>query len=113
MIQNLLADRFKLKFHRETKILPVYVLIVGEKGPRMKPCEPGAAYAVRSGRAPLKFSRMTTVRLAPFLPNELGRTVVDLPGLPGNYDITMDWTPDRHPSAGPDNVSSLDIGRGS
>jgi uncharacterized protein (TIGR03435 family) len=36
MLQNLLAERFKLTLHRETKELPVYALVVGVKGPRLK-----------------------------------------------------------------------------
>src|SRR6185369_4923523 len=34
-IQALLADRFKLKFHRETKDLPIYSLVVGKSGPKL------------------------------------------------------------------------------
>ena len=34
-IQALLADRFKLKFHRETKDLPIYSLVVGKNGPKL------------------------------------------------------------------------------
>jgi uncharacterized protein (TIGR03435 family) len=36
MFQNLLAERFKLKVHRETKELPVYSLALGKNGPKMK-----------------------------------------------------------------------------
>ncbi len=36
MLQNLLAERFKLTLHRESKELPVYVLVVGAKGPKLK-----------------------------------------------------------------------------
>jgi uncharacterized protein (TIGR03435 family) len=36
MLQNLLAERFKLSLHRETKELPMYALVVGAKGPRLK-----------------------------------------------------------------------------
>lgn len=36
MLQNLLAARFKLKLHRETKALPVYALVVASKGPKLK-----------------------------------------------------------------------------
>jgi uncharacterized protein (TIGR03435 family) len=36
MLQNLLAERFKLMLHRETKELPVYALVVGPKGPKLK-----------------------------------------------------------------------------
>lgn len=36
MLQNLLAERFKLTIHRETKDLPMYSLVVGKNGPKMK-----------------------------------------------------------------------------
>jgi uncharacterized protein (TIGR03435 family) len=36
MFQNLLAERFKLTLHRETKELPVYSLVVGKNGPKVK-----------------------------------------------------------------------------
>jgi uncharacterized protein (TIGR03435 family) len=36
MLQNLLAERFKLTLHHETKELPMYALVVGKGGPKMK-----------------------------------------------------------------------------
>lgn len=36
MLQNLLAERFKLSIHRDTKELPMYSLIVGKNGPKLK-----------------------------------------------------------------------------
>jgi uncharacterized protein (TIGR03435 family) len=36
MLQNLLAERFKLALHRETKEMPIYALVVGAKGPKLK-----------------------------------------------------------------------------
>jgi uncharacterized protein (TIGR03435 family) len=36
MLQNLLAERFKVTTHRETKELPIYSLVVGKGGPKMK-----------------------------------------------------------------------------
>jgi uncharacterized protein (TIGR03435 family) len=35
MLQNLLAERFKLKLHRETRMVPVYELVVGKNGPKL------------------------------------------------------------------------------
>jgi uncharacterized protein (TIGR03435 family) len=40
MLQRLLAERFHLAFHRETKAFPVYVLTVAEGGPKLKPSTP-------------------------------------------------------------------------
>lgn len=40
MLQALLADRFKLKVHREMRELPVYALVVGKNGPRFKESAP-------------------------------------------------------------------------
>ena len=39
MLQNLLAERFKLAIHRETKELPMYSLVVAKNGPKMKASE--------------------------------------------------------------------------
>jgi uncharacterized protein (TIGR03435 family) len=36
MLQNLVAERFKVALHRETKEMPVYSLVVGKNGPKMK-----------------------------------------------------------------------------
>jgi uncharacterized protein (TIGR03435 family) len=35
MLQTLLADRFKLATHRETKQLPVYTPLVAKGGPKL------------------------------------------------------------------------------
>ncbi|HXB74485.1 MAG TPA: TIGR03435 family protein [Candidatus Acidoferrales bacterium] len=39
MLQALLAERFKVTIHRETKELPMYALVVGKNGPKMKESE--------------------------------------------------------------------------
>jgi uncharacterized protein (TIGR03435 family) len=39
MLQNLLAERFQVKLHRETKELPIYALVLGKGGPKLKPSE--------------------------------------------------------------------------
>ncbi len=42
MLQTLLAERFKLALHRETKTLPMYALVVGKNGSKLKEAEPEA-----------------------------------------------------------------------
>jgi uncharacterized protein (TIGR03435 family) len=43
MLQSLLVERFKAAVHRETKEHPVYALVVGKGGPKMKEADPGNA----------------------------------------------------------------------
>ncbi|HVP00884.1 MAG TPA: TIGR03435 family protein [Bryobacteraceae bacterium] len=53
MLQALLADRFKLVVHRDSKDQPIYALIVGKGGPKLKPAEPDPA-APETPEAPKK-----------------------------------------------------------
>jgi uncharacterized protein (TIGR03435 family) len=40
MLQSLLADRFKLVLHKDNKETPVYAMIIGKGGPKMKEAAP-------------------------------------------------------------------------
>jgi uncharacterized protein (TIGR03435 family) len=104
MIQKLLADRFKLTFHREQKELPVYAIVVGKNGPKLTNSEgdpnglPGLAFR-GLGNLPVrnaKISDFAGVMQAAVL----DRPVVDHTGLPGRYDFTLTWTPDSSQFAG-------------
>jgi len=98
MLEALLVDRFHLKITRETKELPIYTLVVAKGGPKMKEATQEAAEGGRPqnsmGRGRLNFQRGPMSILAMQLSNQLGRTVVDKSGLTGNYDYTLEWTPD-------------------
>jgi uncharacterized protein (TIGR03435 family) len=57
MLRNLLKDRFHLEFHRETRELPVYTLVVAKNGPKLavsKPIEPAAQDTPKTEPGPLK-----------------------------------------------------------
>jgi bla regulator protein blaR1 len=100
MMQRLLADRFKLVVHRETKELPIYALVIAKNGPRLKSaartcatdseCGPqggGPASGLRMVDAPLS-------RLAEFLGVFMDRHVVDRTGLQGHFDMQISsWNP--------------------
>jgi uncharacterized protein (TIGR03435 family) len=49
ILQSLLADRFKLTLHHETKELPVYALVIAKNGPKIHQARPGDTYQI--GRA--------------------------------------------------------------
>lgn len=99
MIQQLLADRFKLAFHRDTKELPVYAITVASGGPKLTKNDsnpnglPGLLFR---GLGVLPGSNATIADLANVMQTAvLDRPVVDKTGLPGRYDFMLTWTPDE------------------
>jgi uncharacterized protein (TIGR03435 family) len=95
MVQALLADRFELKVHEETRLLPVYALVVAKDGPKFKPSQINGT-TIDAGRARLHIagSDDTIGILARELAQVLGRAVVNQTGLSGRFDLTLRWTPD-------------------
>jgi uncharacterized protein (TIGR03435 family) len=94
-IQALLADRFKLKFHRETKDLPIYSLVVGKNGPKLTKNidAPGPGGTIGSGQ--LKGSKISMSILADLLAQLLDRTVRDDTGISGDFDVKLNWDPSQ------------------
>ncbi len=102
LIQKLLADRFQLTIHRDTKELPVYALVVGKNGPKLKEsASNGPGAQIRMGRGVINGQAMGMGMLASELSRPLGRTVIDRTGLKGQYEIKLEWTPEDGPGHGP------------
>jgi uncharacterized protein (TIGR03435 family) len=112
MLQALLADRFKLKIHRDTKDLPAYTLTIAKNGSKLVEAKPadapaaGAPPAGRGGRGGMSMSAgpggMTLTAnanqmtgLVRMLSQSLRAPVIDKTGLTGNYDFTLKWMPDN------------------
>ncbi len=105
MVQALLADRFKLKLHRETKAIPVYALIVGKDGSKLAEGEvrssqfrPFGDIVTPPGK--LTAHGATMAYFAQILTDNLDRPVIDKTNLTGNYnfDLTYEgpsWSPDE------------------
>jgi uncharacterized protein (TIGR03435 family) len=104
MVQGLLADRFQLKFHRETKDLPVYALVLDKNGTKLK--ENTETGLKNTGLRITARGQVTCMKtpmelMVQFLSNQLGRTVLNKTGLTGNYDFKLEWTPDPGQGNGP------------
>jgi uncharacterized protein (TIGR03435 family) len=103
MFQNLLADGFKLKFHREIKEGPVYALTVGTAGQRMTlnegpnqfdfPITRDKDGVVIGTRVPMEYFCWW---LSQVLTRD-GRPVIDRTGLSKNYDFTLSFAPQLPP----------------
>ena len=117
MLQTLLANRFQLVVHRETKELPGYALVIAKDGPKLHDAKPGDTYPngikgpdgqpgqglmIMGGLGgPLTGQGITIVNLVRVLSQQLGRTIVDETRLTGKYDFTLQWTPDERPGPMP------------
>jgi uncharacterized protein (TIGR03435 family) len=114
MLQALLADRFQLRIHRETREMPIYALLVAKNGPKLEPSRgvcfdptagvpppptlPGQSPSRPCGGFNNSSNQMlgATVGMSHFAANLskfIGRTVVDRTGLKGTYDIALQWKP--------------------
>lgn len=99
MLQQLLADRFKLKVHRETKQASGYALVVARGGAKVREAgeaRPGdGSISVARGR--LAGQKAPLSMLAAQLTRVLGQPVADETGINGGFDFTLEWTPDNTP----------------
>jgi uncharacterized protein (TIGR03435 family) len=94
MVQALLADRFRLVTHAETRELPIYELIVAKGGAKLGGLKSGGT-TVNHGRDHIEVEGSNSVAfLAEELSKETGRDVVDKTGITGRYDLKLNWTPD-------------------
>jgi uncharacterized protein (TIGR03435 family) len=124
MLQNLLADRFKLRVHRETREIQQFDLVVAKGGPKFKeaaPPDPKNAASAATPAGPIKLGpdgypalprgratmavigdrvriynpEMTMERLVIQLAAQLHIPVTDATGLKGKYEITLSWSGDN------------------
>jgi uncharacterized protein (TIGR03435 family) len=119
MLQSMLADRFKLAVHHETREMPKYDLVVAKGGPRLPPPmeespqgsvppDPGSqpkrsgdgypilppgvrSMAIGAGKARMFNPKMGLDQLASMLGGQLGKPVTNATGLEGSYAISLYW----------------------
>jgi bla regulator protein blaR1 len=114
MLQEFLADRFKLALHREFQHFPVYGLVIAKNGPKFQEAKPGDTYPngfkdsdglARAGMMYFEKGQLIgqgvpiallVRKLSGELSRELGGSIIeDKTGLKGNYDFTLHWAPDE------------------
>lgn len=97
MLQHLLAERFHFAFHGETREFNAYALVVAKGGPKLKPsAAPAGSYKFKALGGHALGSSISMGMLADRLSRpdfQLDRRVVDLTGLKGAFDLTLDWSP--------------------
>jgi uncharacterized protein (TIGR03435 family) len=130
MLRTLLADRFKLTMHRETRELPIYTLVMARRdrktGPQLRQAEVDCANAAapslaldfpgsRDPNAPCgfvgpgvggaaKFRGVTMEEFATFLAPIVHSAVIDRSGLAGYFDMDLELTAELGPPPPPPGV---------
>lgn len=97
MFKTLLADRFGLRFHTETREMPLLALVVDKAGHKMKVSEREHAFEIPvkpAGRGRISGERVPMGYFAWFLAQQLNRPVADKTGLDGFYDFQFEWAPE-------------------
>lgn len=121
MLRKLLADRFHLTVHIETKTLPVYNLVVATNGPKLTAAAPDPPPStdvdpsekpkmrgrMSMGPGMLKLESMPLSSLIDQLGYALDRPVIDKTGLTGKYDVSLKWRPENQ--AASDSSSGEDV----
>ncbi|HTX33940.1 MAG TPA: TIGR03435 family protein [Bryobacteraceae bacterium] len=91
MMQTLLQDRFKLAYHRLNKEFQVYALVQGKSGTRLEESKTQGDPSVQpqQGSMTVSVQRMPVSQMIDMLTPIMGAPVIDMTGLKGKYDITV------------------------
>jgi uncharacterized protein (TIGR03435 family) len=108
MLRKLLAERVNLRVHREQRQLSFAALVVAQGGPKVHSVDPDSPLANSpSGPGHIVSPRMSMTTLAKLLARFERTPVLDLTGLTGDYQIRLEYAPDRMADAEKSNGSSL------
>jgi uncharacterized protein (TIGR03435 family) len=105
MLRTLLAERFQLKLHTETKEIPVLVVSLGKTHPKLFPPKDGETHSIRiiPQMGPeqkvvsyhVVATRFSLEQLYEIFARQLDSVIVDRTGLKGDFNFTLDMTPDE------------------
>jgi uncharacterized protein (TIGR03435 family) len=108
MMLNILTDRFKLAYHRETRTLPEYALAIAKGGSKLQEVKPTTDEngKPRGNRMMMSDTSLTADGLdmssvARLLSQRIGRPIVDKTGLTGKYSFKLEWANEPHDGEGP------------
>jgi bla regulator protein blaR1 len=102
MLRTLLAVRFQIHTHSETRSLPIYELVVDRKGSKLRRVDGGKTkLEIQTGNGLIRFTKATARTFASQLGYALGRPVIDKTGLSGEFSFALDWTPALREDGGP------------
>jgi uncharacterized protein (TIGR03435 family) len=106
LLQKLLAQRFNLKVHRESRVISGYALVIANDGPKLRsggklvrPSGTSAAVHIKLTQNRLDARDVTLIALARVLEVSIGEPVMDKTGLTGSYDIELSFARPNDPDS--------------
>jgi uncharacterized protein (TIGR03435 family) len=105
MLKTLLAERFNLKLHRETRTGETLILEVAKTGTKLRPAG-DAPPSYNNGHGRLEAPSVTMGQFVEILSRDLSLPVVDRTGLTGAFNFTLRWNPDLARTANPDDAAA-------
>lgn len=100
MVQPLLADRFKLKLHHETRLMPGYILTVAKGGIKAAVADPNRHSGGNGGRGFIDSRASQLSALTIRLTGLLERPVLDMTGDQRKFDFHLQWNPEDTQAGG-------------
>lgn len=107
MMRSLLAERFDLKVHYETRVEAVYEMVLDKGGSKLKPAADPKHGNMDWNAGVMKGDGVPVPFLAMLLSMPLQRSVVDHTGLAGHFDFELHFLPDNTPSSTENNDPDL------
>ena len=107
MLQTLLAERFKLTLHHESKPIKAYVLEVGKNGPKLEKGD-GEEAKTGGGRGSIVATNSTIDHFAEVLARQMELPVLNHTGLAGVFNLKLEWTPESFSAVKPVDNSTGD-----
>jgi uncharacterized protein (TIGR03435 family) len=104
MMRTLLEDRFRLKWHRESRPSRAYGLTIADHGPKLPPAREGRG---RTRMGDLDAPSMSLESLCQILEFEFERPVLNRTGLSGTFAVRLQWASERAPKANQADDTSL------
>jgi uncharacterized protein (TIGR03435 family) len=110
MLQGLLAERFHLTLHRETKTVTAYLLEVVRNGPKLEKVQGDGDSSTNSSHGRLDARQTDMDLFAKVLARSMELPVVNRTGLDGRYNFKLEWTPEgdrQRPDSAPSIFTAL------
>ena len=95
-MQALMAERFKLAVHHETRTMPAYALVVAKGGLKVEPVESDGGSNEQTKNGKLVATRVSMERMCDWLTRQLNRPVADKTNVKGVFTFRLEYSPEQN-----------------